>query len=228
MSVTATSLVKLIDAVGVNLNTKTLDEMEPFVEQVRRYGYKAAIGPLCYIPTLARRLADTDTLVSAPIGVPGGIEDASEMKAFAAKHCVSVGCKEVDINLNLMYLRSGRADLALKDLQMVREAVPFTPIQVVIESPQLTDEQIRTACGIVLDAGCEFVKTCTGAFGKVTVGQVRLIAQTVKGRCAIKAAGGVDTLEMVDQMVDLGVTRFGMGYVKAGKMVETLREQGRI
>ena len=74
MPVTATSLVKLIDAVGVNLNTKTLDEMEPFVEQVRRYGYKAAIGPLCYIPTLARRLADTDTLVSAPIGVPGGIE----------------------------------------------------------------------------------------------------------------------------------------------------------
>ena len=166
MPITATSFVKLIDAVGVNMNTKTLDEMEPFIEHVRRYGYKAAIGPLCYLPTLARRLVDTDTLVSAPIGVPGGIEDAGEMKAFAAKHCVSVGCKEVDINLNLMDLRSGRADLALKDLQMVREAVPFTPIQVVIESPQLTAEQIRTACGIVLDAGCEFVKPAPGPLAK--------------------------------------------------------------
>jgi deoxyribose-phosphate aldolase len=103
----------------------------------------------------------------------------------------------------------------------VREATKHTSLKVIIEAMLLTDDEIVKACEIVADCGANYVKSGTGfSADPTTLHHIALMKKTVGNRCAVKAAGGVRTLETLTQMYALGVTRFGIGYKSAIAIAE--------
>lgn len=124
--------------------------------------------------------------------------------------------------INLVYINSGRFDLAQQDIEAVRKAFPDHCLKVVIEAPMLDDEKLRGACLAVKNAGADYIKTSTGATGTTTVELVKKIRDIAGYDIGIKAAGGIRTLETVEAMIALGVDRFGMNYKTAHDFSEML------
>ena len=129
---------------------------------------------------------------------------------------------DIDMVINLVYINSGRFDLAQQDIEAVRKAFPDHCLKVVIEAPMLDDEKLRGACLAVKNAGADYIKTSTGATGTTTVELVKKIRDIAGYDIGIKAAGGIRTLETVEAMIALGVDRFGMNYKTAHDFSEML------
>ena len=103
----------------------------------------------------------------------------------------------------------------------MREATPGVPLKVIIEPMLLTDEEIRRASELAVEAGADYVKTGSGfSIGKpTTLHHVKVIKDTIGDRAQIKVAGGVRDLDTLLKMYKLGATRFGIGCASAEKIL---------
>ena len=92
----------------------------------------------------------------------------------------------------------------------VKQAVGDKVLKVIIETCLLTDDEKIKMCDIVPEAGADFIKTSTGfSTGGATFHDIELFAKHVAGRCKIKAAGGISTVEDIEKFLDLGADRLG-------------------
>ncbi|MDP3177545.1 MAG: deoxyribose-phosphate aldolase, partial [Spirochaetaceae bacterium] len=139
------------------------------------------------------------------------------------------GVDELDMVINITWLRSGEREKALRDVRSVVKTAGRVPVKLILEVSYLSDAQIREGCEIGIEAGVEFIKSGTGwSSHPTTLGQVRTMSEAVAGRCKLKAAGGVRDLETLLAMRDLGVTRFGIGTRTAmGILAEGGKRDGR-
>ena len=86
----------------------------------------------------------------------------------------------------------------------------------------LTDEEVKKACEIVIESGADFLKTGTGwVSSNLDLERVKMIKQITEGKVKLKVAGGIRTREQFDQMVDMGVERFGINTRSAIKLIES-------
>lgn len=221
-----TLIAQMIEAVGTRPGN-TVEDIHELVDGAVARGIGKVIVPLCMIPEVSERLAGTSTGIAVPLGAPFGIEESPDMKAFTAKKCIEMSRPDVtvdiDMVMNLLYFRAGMFEKVLQDIKAVRNVTNGHVLKVIIEAPSLSEEQIHTACNIVADAGADFVKTTTGNInGPTTLEMVETIHKYAGNRLQIKAAGGIDGLEMVEGLIDIGVTRIGMGYNKAFRFLDSI------
>jgi len=160
-------------------------------------------------------------VIGGIVNSTGAGEEPLEFKLEAAKHWAKAGCGELELFLNIPYMRSGMYDEVEKEVKIVRSATP-TILKLILNTPLLTDEQIQIACEIAINTGCDFVKTGTGFFGPTKLESVALIHQTVGQRIQIKAAGGISDFMTIEQLRFLGVTRLGISNKKLLGMIESL------
>ena len=173
---------------------------------------EANVAAVCFRPSdmvLAKELlGDSEVGLATVVGFPHGTNE-SYVKAFETSLAVSQGANEIDMVIHYGHLIEGRDDLVLADIQAVVEAADGALVKVILETSELTDEQIVRACELSRDAGAGYVKTSTGfASGGATVHTVALMAKTVPG-LGVKASGGVRTLDQLIDMVEAGATRVG-------------------
>ena len=173
---------------------------------------KASVAAVCFRPSdmvLAKELLGDSTVgLATVIGFPHGTNE-SYVKAFETSLAVSQGATEIDMVIHIGHLIEGRDDLVLEDIKAVVEAADGALLKVILETSELTDEQIVRACELSRDAGAGYVKTSTGfASGGATVHTVSLMAKTVP-ELGVKASGGVRTLDQLIDMVEAGATRVG-------------------
>ena len=171
------------------------------------------IGFYCVQSSWVKRaveiLAGTDASVVSVIGFPHGCEPA-QIKARAALLAVADGAAEIDMVINVGWLRSGFAQAVADDIAAVVRAIEGTPVKVILESTALTTEEKLLACKLAVDAGAAFVKTSTGfGPGGATVEDVALMRRTVGPDVGVKAAGGIRTREQAEAMVLAGASRLG-------------------
>jgi len=162
---------------------------------------------------LARELLDgSDTLVGAPIGFPGG-GHVTAVKVAEAQALLRDGAQELDVVINVGWLRSGRDAAVRAELEAVRAVVPATvPLKAILEVSLLSGEQIATGARLAVEAGADYVKTGTGWTGvPVTLEDVRTIRAAIGDRASIKASGGLRDLDTVLRLRAEGVERFGIG-----------------
>jgi len=136
------------------------------------------------------------------------------VKIFEADQAISVGAEEVDMVMNVGALKSGLLDFAREDLEGVvkvcHRSQSKTVLKVIIETFLLTDEEKRIACKLAVEAGADFVKTCTGFNGgAATVEDIKLMRAVVGPNLGVKASGGVRTFEQAMAMIAAGATRIG-------------------
>ncbi len=147
--------------------------------------------------------------VCCVVGFPLGAMDTAS-KAFEAATAVANGAAEVDMVINIGWLKDGRYDDVKADIAAVKKAVGDKCLKVIIETCLLTDEEKEKMCDIVPEAGADFIKTSTGfSTAGATFHDIELFARCVKGRCKIKAAGGISTVEDMEKFLDLGADRLG-------------------
>ena len=162
----------------------------------------------CYVKQAAEYLAGR-LPVCCVVGFPLGAMDTAS-KAFEAKTAIENGASEVDMVINIGRLKNGEYDAVREDIAAVKRAVGDKVLKVIIETCLLTYAEKEKMCDIVPEAGADFIKTSTGfSTGGATFADIELFARCVKGRCKIKAAGGISTVEDMERFLDLGADRLG-------------------
>lgn len=183
-------------------------EIRQLCDEAVKYGCASVCIPPCHVPGAKKYLAGR-VPVCTVIGFPNGYMTTAA-KAFEAADAVAKGADEVDMVINLAMVKDGDWDAVAEDIAAVRRATEGHILKVIIECCLLTDDEKRRLCRIVSDSGADFIKTSTGfSTGGATFHDVELFARCVRGRCKIKAAGGISTVEDMETFLDLGADRLG-------------------
>ncbi len=163
----------------------------------------------CWVKTAAALLKGSDVKVCTVVGFPLGAMD-TEAKAYEAETAVRNGADEIDMVINIGWLKSGMKDAVLDDIKAVRKASEGKILKVIIETCLLSDEEKVEACVLSEKAGADFVKTSTGfSKGGATVADVALMKKTVGDRLRVKASGGVRDYKSALAMIEAGADRIG-------------------
>lgn len=187
-------------------------------------GMKYGCASVCIPASYVRQAADYTggkLPVCTVIGFPNGY-DTTAAKCFMAKDAAENGADEIDMVINLGWVKDRRwADL-LAEIQAVKAACGGKLLKVIIECCLLTEEEKIQMCRIVTDSGADYIKTSTGfGGGGATREDVALLAKHIGPRVKIKAAGGIATLQDAEDFIALGASRLGTSrIVKAVKAME--------
>lgn len=213
-------LARMIDLSCVRADS-SLDEIREMAETAKTYGCICVFALPAHTPMLIDLVADRDDiLVGGVVGFPDGSATTAG-KVAEALELRKMGCDELDMVINIPWLQAGATERVAQELTAVIEAAAGIPVKVILECHYLSDAEIVTACHIAASCGAHFVKTGTGwAETGATLANTALMKKTVGDRCAVKAAGGVRDRETLLQMVEIGVTRFGIG-VRTAKQILT-------
>ncbi|MGK2854090.1 MAG: deoxyribose-phosphate aldolase [Microbacteriaceae bacterium] len=173
---------------------------------------------VCVSPSMLPIAVPDDLKVAAVCGFPSG-KHTPAIKAAEAAEAVRNGADEIDMVIDVGSAKVGDFDLVAADIAAVRAAAPSpTVLKVIIESAALTDDEIVGVCRAAVAAGADFVKTSTGFHpaGGATAHAVQLMHRTVAGAgLAVKASGGVRTLEQARALIAAGATRLGVSGSRA-------------
>lgn len=216
MPINGKQLARMTDSTHI-ATLATKQEVDEMIRQAKEYHFFAVNGPAAYFPYLARQLQGTDTNPGFGCTRWSGA-DPSHCKAYAAKWAVENGAQEIDMVMNLSFFKSGLYDEVVRDVRCVKDAIGDKALKVIVECVFWTDKEIEKATELLIEGGADCIKSCTGMEGPCTLHHIEVISRTARGRAWVKAAGGVRTLETVDQMLALGVQRFGINY-RTAKML---------
>lgn len=202
---------RLIDVSAVRTDV-TLSEIDQLVEVAKKYNCICTFAMPCFTEYLIDKLKDTpNTMIGGVVGFPSGA-DTTSIKIMTAKEMIAIGCKELDMVINVGALKSGKYDIVKDDIKSVVDAAGDIPVKSILEIAYLTDDEIARGSEIAVEAGVTFVKTGTGWGPKpTTVETIKLIKSTIGDSAYIKAAGGVRDLDTLLSMIDAGCSRFGIG-----------------
>lgn len=196
----------------------TPEDVETMIDLCKKYGFGTAFCWPCNYPRLSEALKGTKTVFGTSLAFPSG-QEATSTKVYLAKEFDKLDPGEHDMVINVGWLRSGRYDDVLADIKAVREAVPDKSLKVIIEAMCLTDDEIRKACDLIIEAGADYVKTGTGFQAMpTTLHHVQVIKERVGDRVKVKVAGGVRDLDTLLRMYKAGANRFGIGFKSAEKI----------
>lgn len=173
-------------------------------------------------------LEGSGVLAGSPVGFPSGGATTGTKLAEAAE-LLEEGVQELDVVVAIGRLRSGETEYVRRELSEVLSLVDGrVPLRAILEVGHLDDDDIRRGVDAAVEAGVPWIKTGTGWSGRpTTIEHIRLIAERAAGRAALKAAGGIRTLDTIRAMAELGVTRFGMNANAALAAVAAADEERR-
>lgn len=186
-----------------------LGKVEKLCNEAKEYDFASVCVNSCWVKKCAELLKGTDVNVCTVVGFPLGAM-SSDAKAFEAKRAIEDGATEIDMVLNVGYIKSGMLKEAEEDIRTVKNACGKVLLKVILEACLLTDEEKVTACKLAESAGADYVKTSTGfSKGGATVEDVKLMRATVGDRLGVKASGGIRDAATAEAMIKAGASRLG-------------------
>ena len=188
--------------------TATWEEIRKLCDEAIEYQTASVCIPPSYVQQ-AKEYVGSRMAVCTVIGFPNGYHTTA-VKAAEAADAVKNGADEVDMVIDLGWVKDGRYDLAEEEIRAVKKAAGGRILKVIIETCFLTEEEKIKLCGTVTRAGADYIKTSTGFGGAgATFDDIRLFAEHVGSGVKIKAAGGISTLEDAERFLELGADRLG-------------------
>ncbi|NLU23343.1 MAG: deoxyribose-phosphate aldolase [Clostridiales bacterium] len=198
----------------------TWEEIRTICDDGVQYGCASVCIPASYVKQAAAYLKGR-LPVCTVIGFPNGYSTTA-CKCMEASDAVANGAEEIDMVINIGWVKDGLYDQILHEIRQVKEACHGKLLKVIIETCMLTDEEKIRLCGVVSDSGADYIKTSTGfGGGGATREDVALFKAHVAPHVKIKAAGGIAGLEDAEDFIRLGADRLGTSrIVKAVKAME--------
>ena len=181
--------------------TTTWEAVLETLDDAIQHGMRACVPP-CYLDQSASYAPGVD--VTTVVGFPHG-QHTAKTKVEEATEAWKADAAEVDMVANVGKIRAGELDDVEAEIAEVVAAVPI-PVKVIVESPLLSESELRGACQAAADAGAAFVKTATGfSEGGATVEDVSVMAEY----CSVKASGGIGSWAFAKELFDAGADRIG-------------------
>lgn len=193
----------------------TAEQIKALCEESMEHGFASVCVNPTHVELAAKLLAGSGVKTCTVIGFPLGA-NTSAVKAFEAEKAVEDGADELDMVINIGALKAGDEQTVKEDIEAVVQAGPGKLVKVIIETALLTEEEKVRACELAVEAGADFVKTCTGfSGGAANVHDIALMRKTVGPDIGVKASGGVRTKEDALALIEAGATRIGTSSGKA-------------
>ncbi len=200
--------------------TATWAEIRAICDDGIRYGCASVCIPASYVKQAVEYVQGKLTICTV-VGFPNGYSTTAA-KCFEAREAVQNGAGEIDMVINVGWVKDGLYDQVRDEIHAVKEACGGKLLKVIIETCLLTDAEKVAMCRAVSDSGADYIKTSTGfAGGGATREDVALFKANVAPHLKIKAAGGIADLKDAEDFLALGADRLGTSrIVKAVKAME--------
>ena len=198
----------------------TWGEIKTICDDGVKYGCASVCIPASYVKQAAEYV-DGKIAICTVIGFPNGY-DTTAAKCFEASDAVANGASEIDMVINIGWVKDGLYDKVLSEIRDVKGHCRGKLLKVIIETCLLTDAEKIELCRVVSESGADYIKTSTGfGGGGATREDVALFKANVAPHVKIKAAGGIADLNDAKDFIALGADRLGTSrIVKAVKAME--------
>lgn len=200
----------------------TIEDIKTICDDAIKYKVASVCIPPAYVKRAKEYVGDEMTICTV-IGFPNGY-NTTEVKVFETIDAIKNGADEIDMVVNIGWVKNKKFDLVLEEIKKIKAACNKRILKVIIETCLLTNEEKIKLCEIVTESGADFIKTSTGfSTGGATFDDIKLFADNVGKTVKIKAAGGISSMDDAEKFVDLGAQRLGTSrIVKIVKNIKTI------
>lgn len=188
--------------------TATWEDIRRILDEAMEYKTASACIPAAYVKQAAEYV-EGKLPICTVIGFPNGYSTTA-VKVFEAKDAVENGAEEIDMVINIGFLKEKRYQEVEDEIRQIRESCNGKTLKVIIETCLLTDEEKIKMCEIVTNAGAQYIKTSTGfSASGATFADVELMKTHIGKEVKVKAAGGISSLADAEKFISLGADRLG-------------------
>ena len=186
----------------------TEDEIKQIVDDGIKYGTASVCIPASFVK-MAGEYAKGGVKICTVIGFPNGYS-TTETKVFETKDAINNGADEIDMVINIGWLKDKKYNEILSEIKQIKAACGDKILKVIIETCLLSNDEKIKMCEIVSESGADFIKTSTGfSTAGATFADVELFKKHSAPHLKIKAAGGISSLADAEEFIRLGATRLG-------------------
>ena len=199
------------------LQGATWKEIKAVCDDGMKYKTASVCIPASYVKATKEYVGD-ELKICTVIGFPNGYS-TTETKCFETDDAIKNGADEIDMVINIGWLKDKRYDDVLSEIKAIKSVCGERVLKVIIETCLLNDEEKKKMCEIVSLSGADYIKTSTGfsTYG-ATKEDIALFAENVSQSVKIKAAGGISSIADAEDFINLGADRLGTSrIVKAVK-----------
>jgi len=174
--------------------------------EAREFNFYSVCVNSCYVALAKDELKDSVVKIAAVIGFPLGAM-STEAKLCEAQFCIEHGADEIDMVINIGWLKFKEYDLVKDEITKIKQTIGSRKLKVIIETCYLTAEEKKIASMLVVEGKADFVKTSTGfGSGGATFEDIELIKRVIQDRIKIKASGGIKDKKTAKRYIDMGVS----------------------
>lgn len=198
----------------------TFEQIKGICDDAIKYNTASVCIPPSFVKAASDYVGDKVKICTV-IGFPNGY-NTTDVKCFEAADAVKNGADEIDMVINIGWVKEKKYSLILDEINKVKAYCNGKLLKVIIETCLLTDEEKKEMCRIVSDSNADYIKTSTGfSIGGATKEDIKLFAEYVYNNTKIKAAGGIQSIKDAEDFINLGADRLGTSrIVKAVKEKE--------
>ena len=190
------------------LQGATWEEIKQICDDAMKYQTASVCIAPSYVKQAAEYMGDK-MAVCTVIGFPNGYMTTAA-KAFETKDALENGASEIDMVINIGWLKDKKYDLIENEIRSLKEICGDKILKVIIETCFLTEEEKIKMCEIVTKAGADYIKTSTGFGGAgATFEDIKLFSEHIGANVKMKAAGGISSIEDAEKFLELGAERLG-------------------
>lgn len=199
--------------------TATWQEIKQICEDAMTYQTASICIPTSFVKQAKEYVGDR-MAVCTVIGFPNGY-NTTEVKKAETEDAIQKGADEIDMVINLGWVKEQRFDLIEEEIRVLKEACGEKILKVIIETCLLSEEEKIKMCEVVTKAGADFIKTSTGfSTGGATLEDIELFAKHVGSGVQIKAAGGIASFEDGEAFIKAGASRLG-----TSRLIKLMKEE---
>ena len=200
-------VLKIVDHTLLT-QTATWEDIKTILDDGIKYETASACIPAAYVKQ-AVEYVEGKLPICTVIGFPNGYSTTAT-KVFETKDAIANGASEIDMVINIGWLKDQKYDLIENEIRTLKAACGDKILKVIIETCFLTDEEKIKMCQIVTEAGADYIKTSTGFGGAgATFADIELFSRHIGPNVKMKAAGGISSLEDAEKFLALGADRLG-------------------
>ena len=200
-------VLKIVDHTLLG-QTATWEDIRQILEDAMKYETASACIPAAYVKQAAEYV-DGKLPICTVIGFPNGYSTTA-VKVYETKDAIANGAEEIDMVINIGFLKDGRYQEVEDEIRQIHEACNGKILKVIIETCLLTEEEKIKMCELVTNAGAEYIKTSTGfSTSGATFADVELMRKYIGKEVKVKAAGGISSFDDAEKFMSLGADRLG-------------------
>ena len=200
-------VLKIVDHTLLG-QSATWADIRQILDDAMKYGTASACIPAAYVKQAAEYVQG-QLAICTVIGFPNGY-NTTAVKVFETKDAIANGAQEIDMVINIGFLKDKRYQEVEDEIRQIHEACEGRILKVIIETCLLTEEEKIKMCELVTNAGAEYIKTSTGfSTAGATFEDVALMRKHIGPQVKVKAAGGISSFDDAEKFMSLGADRLG-------------------